>query len=128
MTNAPGPDGSRPDALPRRLGLLDASTIVAGSMIGSGIFIVSAEATRRVPSALGLLLVWLFTAVVTVAGAWVGFLLVRRMLGFEALDWSPPITGVATVVVLQVPSILDGLVGGVGRQPGRPDNIGRGPL
>lgn len=70
MTNAPGPDGSRPDALPRRLGLLDASTIVAGSMIGSGIFIVSAEATRRVPSALGLLLVWLFTAVVTVAGAW----------------------------------------------------------
>lgn len=57
-------------ALPRRLGLLDATTIVAGSMIGSGIFIVSAEATRNVPSGLGLLLVWALTAVITVGGAW----------------------------------------------------------
>jgi len=56
--------------LPKRLGLFDATTIVSGSMIGSGIFIVSAEAARHVPSALGLVLIWLLTAIVTVAGAW----------------------------------------------------------
>ena len=56
--------------LPRRLGLFDATTIVAGSMIGSGIFIVSAEAARHVPSPLGLVLIWVLTLVITVAGAW----------------------------------------------------------
>jgi len=56
--------------LQKRLGLFDATTIVAGSMIGSGIFIVSAEAARNVPSPLALLLVWLLTLAVTVAGAW----------------------------------------------------------
>ena len=50
--------------------LFDATTIVAGSMIGSGIFIVSAEAARYVPSPLALLLVWLLTLAITVAGAW----------------------------------------------------------
>ena len=59
-----------PRVLPRRLGLLDATTIVAGSMIGSGIFIVSADITRQVKSASMLVLVWVFTALVTVAGAW----------------------------------------------------------
>ncbi|MGA7993179.1 MAG: amino acid permease [Thermoanaerobaculia bacterium] len=59
-----------PRTLPRRLGLLDATTIVAGSMIGSGIFITSADIARQVRSAPLLLLVWAFTAVVTVAGAW----------------------------------------------------------
>jgi APA family basic amino acid/polyamine antiporter len=59
-----------PRVLPRRLGLLDASTIVAGSMIGSGIFITSADIARQLPSATLLLLVWIFTALVTVAGAW----------------------------------------------------------
>jgi len=56
--------------LQKRLGLFDATTIVAGSMIGSGIFIVSAEAARYVPSPALLLLVWLLTLAVTVAGAW----------------------------------------------------------
>jgi APA family basic amino acid/polyamine antiporter len=59
-----------PKTLPRRLGLLDATTIVAGSMIGSGIFITSADITRQVKSASLLILVWVFTALVTVAGAW----------------------------------------------------------
>ena len=59
-----------PKTLPRRLGLLDATMIVAGSMIGSGIFITSADISRQVRSASLLLLVWVFTAVVTVAGAW----------------------------------------------------------
>jgi APA family basic amino acid/polyamine antiporter len=39
-------------------------------MIGSGIFIVSAEAARHVPSPLALLLVWVLTLAITVAGAW----------------------------------------------------------
>ena len=39
------------------LGLMDATMIVAGSMIGSGIFIVSADITRNVGSAGWLILV-----------------------------------------------------------------------
>ena len=45
----------------RSLGLLDATMIVAGSMIGSGIFIVSADITRNVGSAGWLIAVWLIT-------------------------------------------------------------------
>lgn len=51
------------------LGLLDSTMIVIGSMIGSGIFIVSADIARTVGSAGNLLLVWLITGVVTVIGA-----------------------------------------------------------
>src|SRR2546422_11530216 len=42
----------------RGLGLLDSTMIVAGSMIGSGIFIVSADIARQVGSAGGLILTW----------------------------------------------------------------------
>jgi len=53
----------------RELGLLDSTMIVIGSMIGSGIFIVSADIARTVGSAGYLLLVWLITGVVTVIAA-----------------------------------------------------------
>jgi APA family basic amino acid/polyamine antiporter len=53
----------------RSLGLLDATMIVAGSMIGSGIFIVSADIVRNVGSAGALLLVWLLTGFLTIAAA-----------------------------------------------------------
>src|SRR5215467_1005605 len=53
----------------RGLGLLDSTTIVAGSMIGSGIFIVSADISRQVGSPGWLLVVWLVTGVLTVVGA-----------------------------------------------------------
>lgn len=53
----------------RELGVLDASAIVAGSMIGSGIFIVSADVARTVGSPGWLLLVWALNAVLTVWGA-----------------------------------------------------------
>ncbi len=53
----------------RELGLFDASAIVAGSMIGSGIFIVSADVARTVGSPSWLLAVWGLTAVVTILGA-----------------------------------------------------------
>jgi DUF1680 family protein/amino acid transporter len=51
------------------LGLLDATMIVAGNMIGSGIFIVSADITRNVGSAGWLLLVWLITGFMTLTAA-----------------------------------------------------------
>ena len=47
----------------------DAATIVAGSMIGSGIFIVSADIARHVGSPAVLLMVWLVSGLMTIAGA-----------------------------------------------------------
>jgi APA family basic amino acid/polyamine antiporter len=51
------------------LSLLDATMLVAGSMIGSGIFIVSADITRNVGSSGWLLLVWLLTGFMTLTAA-----------------------------------------------------------
>jgi APA family basic amino acid/polyamine antiporter len=53
----------------RELGLLDSTMIVAGSMIGSGIFLVPAEITRQVGSGGWLLMVWVVTGLLTVAAA-----------------------------------------------------------
>jgi APA family basic amino acid/polyamine antiporter len=53
----------------KALGLFDSIMIVAGIMVGSGIFIVSAEISRQVGSAGWLLVTWLITGVLTVAGA-----------------------------------------------------------
>ncbi len=51
------------------LKLLDATMLVAGSMIGSGIFIVSADITRNVGSAGWLIFVWLITGFMTLIAA-----------------------------------------------------------
>ncbi|MGV3586699.1 MAG: APC family permease [Adhaeribacter sp.] len=51
------------------LGLVDATMLVAGSMIGSGIFIVSADITRNVGSAGWLIMVWLLTGFMTLTAA-----------------------------------------------------------
>jgi basic amino acid/polyamine antiporter, APA family len=51
------------------LSLFDSVTLVAGSMIGSGIFIVSADITRQVGTPFALLMVWLVAGVMTIAGA-----------------------------------------------------------
>jgi APA family basic amino acid/polyamine antiporter len=53
----------------KALGLFDSVMIVAGIMVGSGIFIVSAEISRQVGSAGWLLVVWMITGVLTVFGA-----------------------------------------------------------
>jgi len=53
----------------RLLGTFDATMLVAGSMIGSGIFIVSADVVREVGSAGWLLGVWLVSGLMTVAAA-----------------------------------------------------------
>ncbi|MBJ6109293.1 amino acid permease [Hymenobacter sp. BT523] len=53
----------------RAINLFDAIMLVTGSMIGSGIFIVSADIARQVGSAGWLLVVWLLTGFITMAGA-----------------------------------------------------------
>jgi len=56
-------------AFKKSFGLLDATMIVAGSMIGSGIFIVRADITRNVGSAGWLIVVWLITGFMTISAA-----------------------------------------------------------
>jgi APA family basic amino acid/polyamine antiporter len=53
----------------RELGLLDSTMIVAGSMIGSGIYIVSADIARQVGAPGWLLLTWIITGLLTVTAA-----------------------------------------------------------
>jgi APA family basic amino acid/polyamine antiporter len=53
----------------RELGLFDGTMLVVGSMIGSGIFIVSSEMTRYVGSAGWLILIWVLTALITMIAA-----------------------------------------------------------
>ncbi|MCM3875411.1 MAG: amino acid permease [Thermoanaerobaculia bacterium] len=59
-----------PSGAPRRLiGLVDAAALVVGSMIGSGIFIVSAESARLVGTPARLLAVWLVAGLLTLLAA-----------------------------------------------------------
>lgn len=58
-----------PQELKRSLGLFDSTMLVAGSMIGSGIFIVSAEMARNVGSPGWLLASWIITGILTVTAA-----------------------------------------------------------
>jgi APA family basic amino acid/polyamine antiporter len=71
MTTPPSETAAPPAhrELIRGLGPFDATMIVAGSMIGSGIFIVSADIARQVGSSGWLLLAWVATGVLTLAGA-----------------------------------------------------------
>jgi APA family basic amino acid/polyamine antiporter len=55
--------------LVKGLGLVDSTTLVVGSMIGSGIFIVSADIARQVQSPGLLLMVWAATAALTLIAA-----------------------------------------------------------
>src|SRR5215813_3972105 len=51
------------------LGLMDSTMLVAGSMIDSGVFIVSADISRQVGSTGWLLMAWLVTGALTIAAA-----------------------------------------------------------
>jgi basic amino acid/polyamine antiporter, APA family len=55
--------------LQKRVTLFDGVSIVAGAMIGSGIFIVSADIARNVGSPGWLMAVWLITGIITIIGA-----------------------------------------------------------
>src|ERR1700723_3848949 len=71
-TNAPAASPAATPQTPtfaRGLGLFDSVMVVVGVMIGSGIFIVSADMSRQIGSAGWLLVAWLFTGVLTIAGA-----------------------------------------------------------
>ncbi|MBB2149352.1 APC family permease [Pedobacter gandavensis] len=60
---------SQDGSFKRELGLLDGTMLVVGSMIGSGIFIVSADIARQVGSAGWLIVIWVLTGLVTVIAA-----------------------------------------------------------
>ncbi len=55
--------------LKKRVNLFDGIAMVAGGMIGSGIFIVSADIARTVGSPGWLMIVWLITGIITIIGA-----------------------------------------------------------
>jgi APA family basic amino acid/polyamine antiporter len=70
LAKAPPAERGAPEpGLQRGLTLLDATMLVVGSMIGSGIFIVSADIARTVRTPGWLLLVWAATGVMTLFGA-----------------------------------------------------------
>jgi basic amino acid/polyamine antiporter, APA family len=60
---------NQPEAFKRTLTWFDGTMLVSGSMIGSGIFIVSADMGRTVGSAGWLIAVWILTGVMTIFGA-----------------------------------------------------------
>ena len=57
------------DSFKRELGLLDGTMLVVGSMIGSGIFIVSSDIARQVGSAGWLTLIWIISGLITMIAA-----------------------------------------------------------
>ena len=61
--------GTEESSLVRELGTIDATMIVMGSMIGSGIFITSAESARLVGTPGWLLAAWAVAGLMTVCGA-----------------------------------------------------------
>ena len=66
VLESPAPQSS---AFKRSLNLFDSTAIVAGSMIGSGIFIVSADMSRTLGSPGWLLMAWVITGLLTIIGA-----------------------------------------------------------
>src|SRR3954463_15867500 len=63
------PTAPNEDQFVRGLGLLDSTMLVAGSMIGSGVFIVSSIIARQVGSPGWLLVVWVVTGLLTLMAA-----------------------------------------------------------
>lgn len=62
-------EDNQPGDFKRELGLLDGTMLVVGSMIGSGIFIVSADIARQVGSAGWLTLIWILSGIITMIAA-----------------------------------------------------------
>lgn len=54
----------------KKLNTLDATMLVMGSMIGSGIFLVSAEVGRQLTSPIAWIMTWVLTSFVTITGAY----------------------------------------------------------
>src|SRR5512139_3350747 len=56
-------------ALVKGLGLVDSTTLVMGSMIGSGVFIVAADISRQTQSPGLMIMTWIVTAILTLIAA-----------------------------------------------------------
>ena len=69
MTNPSDTAAPHTQGLKRQLKLVDATMLVAGSMIGSGVFIVSADMSRSLGGMGWVLLAWVLTGLITVLGA-----------------------------------------------------------
>src|SRR5579884_2822660 len=69
QSKARGERAASASLLVRALGPIDATMIVIGSMIGSGIFIVSAESSRLSGAPGWLLLAWAIAGLMTITGA-----------------------------------------------------------
>ncbi len=69
MSNRIVPTDKTEPQFVKGLGLFSATAIVMGSMVGSGIFIVSADMSRGVGSPALLIAAWVVTAVMTIIGA-----------------------------------------------------------
>jgi len=61
--------GNKLEDLPRKLGLLDATTTVIGTMIGGAIFIIPASIATEVPSIPTILAIWVVTGLISLFGA-----------------------------------------------------------
>src|SRR2546428_9742154 len=59
----------RPHDLPRRLGMLDATAIVIGIVIGSGIFLLPNLIARNLPSRASILAAWVISGLLSFFGA-----------------------------------------------------------
>src|SRR5512140_3482769 len=57
------------NGLVKGLGLVDSTTLVMGSMIGSGVFIVAADISRQVQSPGLMMMTWVVTAIITLIAA-----------------------------------------------------------
>ncbi len=62
-------DSAGPGQFIKAMSLTDATMLVAGSMIGSGIFIVAADISRTVGSPFWLIMAWVVTGILTMLGA-----------------------------------------------------------
>src|SRR5579872_6822833 len=60
---------TRESGLVKGLGLIDSTTLVMGSMIGSGVFIVAADISRQVQSPGLMITTWIVTALLTLTAA-----------------------------------------------------------
>jgi basic amino acid/polyamine antiporter, APA family len=88
--------------LPRKLGLIDATAIVVGTVIGSAIFLVPNSVARNLPSAWLILLVWTLTGVLSFFGA----------LAFAELGAMMPDTGGQYVYLREAYGPLVGFLSG----------------
>ena len=114
-------EAQSPD-LVQGLGLVSSITIVMGSMIGSGIFIVSADIARQVQSPGLLIVTWGLTAFMTIVGALSYGELAAAMPRAGGRAVRLPARGARSIV--RLPLRLDDVPG----DPNRHDSCGRGGL